>query len=82
MNEKIKQFAEQAWPGLPSHWWDRRDGEVAEAVNKFAELIVKECLSTVSAKKIFDDATEYEQGYNKALKSVYSDIVSKFEVKE
>jgi hypothetical protein len=43
MNEKIKEFAEQAWPGLPSHWWDRRDGEVAEAVNKFAELIVREC---------------------------------------
>jgi hypothetical protein len=41
MNEKIKQFAKQAWPGLPSHWWDSRDG--AEAVEKFAELIVKEC---------------------------------------
>ena len=41
MNEKIKEFAKQAWPGLPSHWWDSRDG--AEAVEKFAELIVQEC---------------------------------------
>ena len=41
MNEKIKEFAKQAWPGLPSHWWDSRDG--AEAVEKFAELIVWEC---------------------------------------
>ena len=41
MNEKIKEFAKQAWPGLPSHWWDSRDG--AEAVEKFAELIVKDC---------------------------------------
>lgn len=48
MNEKIKEFAEQAWPGLPSHWWDRRDGEVAEAVNKFAELIVQECCQALS----------------------------------
>ena len=42
MNEKIKEFAKQAWPGLPSHWWDSRDG--AEAVEKFAELIVAECV--------------------------------------
>ena len=47
MNEKIKEFAEQAWPGLPSHWWDRKDGEVAEAVNKFAELIINECSNVI-----------------------------------
>ena len=41
MNEKIKEFAKQAWPGLPSHWWDSRDG--AEAVKKFSEMIVGEC---------------------------------------
>jgi hypothetical protein len=41
MNEKIKEFAKQAWPGLPSHWWDSRDG--AEAVEKFAEMVVREC---------------------------------------
>ena len=40
MNEKIKEFAKQAWPGLPSHWWDSQDG--AEAVEKFAKLIAKE----------------------------------------
>ena len=45
MNEKIKEFAKQAWPGLPSHWWDSRDG--AEAVEKFAELIVQECIGIV-----------------------------------
>jgi hypothetical protein len=56
MNEKIKEFAEQAWPGLPSHWWDRRDGEVAEAVNKFAELIVKECVQEVEGMAILMDA--------------------------
>jgi len=43
MNERIKQFAQQAWPELPSNWWERKDGAVAEAVEKFAELIVKEC---------------------------------------
>ena len=45
MNERIKEFAKQAWPGLPSHWWDSRDG--AEAVEKFAELIVQECIGIV-----------------------------------
>ena len=41
MNEKIKEFAKQAWPGLPSHWWDSHAG--AGAVDKFAEMIVREC---------------------------------------
>ena len=45
MNEKIKEFAKQAWPGLPSHWWDSLCG--AEAVEKFAELIVRECAGIV-----------------------------------
>ena len=44
MNERIKQLAEQAWPEIPNHWWDRQDGAVADAVNKFAELIVNECV--------------------------------------
>ena len=48
MNERIKEFAKQAWPGLPSHWWDSRDG--AEAVEKFAELIVRECAEQIVAK--------------------------------
>lgn len=43
MNERIKQLAEQAWPEIPKNWWDRQDGAVAEAVNNFAELIVREC---------------------------------------
>ena len=44
MNERIKEFAQQAWPELPGNWWERKDGAVAEAVEKFAELIVKECI--------------------------------------
>ena len=54
MNEKIKEFAKQAWPGLPSHWWDSQDG--AEAVEKFAHLIIEECAKLA----------EY-QGYNQAF---------------
>lgn len=44
MNEKIKELAEQAWPNLPAHWWERQDGEVARCTNKFAELIIQECI--------------------------------------
>ena len=46
MNDRIKEFAKQAWPGLPPHWWDSRDG--AEAVEKFAELIVRECIDKIT----------------------------------
>jgi hypothetical protein len=49
MNERIKQLAEQAdWYkpiGLPSNW-DEEDYIVSpEQMRKFAELIVRECLS-------------------------------------
>ena len=59
MNEQIKEFAKQAWPGLPSHWWDSRDG--AEAVKKFAELIVRECAMHMDeyADRTGDDLLNY-----------------------
>lgn len=47
MNERFKALAEQAWPDLPKHWWDRQDGMVASSVTKFAELIVAECIEQV-----------------------------------
>lgn len=85
MNEKIKEFAEQAWPGLPSHWWDRRDGEVAEAVNKFAELIVAECIAiTDELVNCNRDGTwtsnELYTDYNGALSEVKRRITEHFEL--
>jgi hypothetical protein len=40
MNERIKQLAEQAGMGP---WGVGNDDNVSEIVEKFAELIVKEC---------------------------------------
>ena len=79
MNEKIKEFAEQAWPGLPSHWWDRRDGEVAEAVNKFAELIVKECVIQCEREWIRHGTDSI---HNQAIHGCINSIKEHFGVKE
>ena len=55
MNERIKELAEQAdWykpNGLPSDW-DDEDYIVSPAdMKKFAELIVRECLSIVKNRE-------------------------------
>ena len=42
MNAKIKELAEQVWPGLPENWQDSQSGTVI-GINEFAELIVREC---------------------------------------
>lgn len=57
MNERIKELAEQSWPDLPLHWWDRHDGEVAICVSKFAGLIISDVcskLDPVLAKEILE----------------------------
>jgi hypothetical protein len=79
MNERIQQLVESA-PYTTISTEGRLFSQQDLAV--FAELIVKECLGAISGKEIFKDETEYEQGYNKALKSVYSDLVEKFGVEE
>jgi hypothetical protein len=86
MNEKIKALAEQA-----RSWVDDAENvplDVEYVIykdaydQKFAELIVQECLKTISGKKIVDDVTEWEQGYNKALKSIYHTISGNLGVEE
>ena len=87
MNEKIRQFAEQAWPELPSNWWERKDGAVAEAVNKFAELIIKECSQLILDETMGDlgdnpGVKEWEEGYNEAVHDCYYRIRHEFGVEE
>ena len=43
-------------------------------------MIVNECLDIIASREIFKDETEFEQGYNNALKVVYNDISGQFGV--
>ena len=52
MNERIKQLAEQAGFGIAGepeyiHAWLGFDGICTEEIEKFAELIVKECSKVI-----------------------------------
>ena len=39
MNERIRQIAEQTWPGLTDGWWNSQNGTVS-GIDKFSQLIV------------------------------------------
>ena len=80
MNEKIKEFAKQAWPGLPSHWWDSRDG--AEAVEKFAELIVRECADACYKHKDVESFGIYPIRVAMVTKACSDNIKQHFGVEE
>ena len=87
MNERIKELAEQAGISLSqkdySYYWV----ESAEDIEKFAELIVKECAQLILDKKMGDlgdnpGVKEWEEGYNEAVHDCYYLIRKHFGVEE
>ena len=42
------------------------------------ELLIKECLEVVAARTINDERTEWENGYNAALRKVTFDLKQKY----
>lgn len=44
----------------------------------FGKLLVKDCAEVVSARTIVDEHTEWENGYNAALKKVAFDLKQKY----
>lgn len=83
MNERIKELKEQAtrgamWPGDPDA------GELD--AEKFAELIVQECMCLVLNGKHdeekFDPTDEFHQGWNIALDGTATGIKQHFGVEE
>jgi hypothetical protein len=48
MNERIRQLAEQA--GFMDSWFSESGDDCEQELKKFAELIVRECISTLEEK--------------------------------
>jgi hypothetical protein len=46
----------------------------------FGRLVVEECLATVQERTIAEEHTDWETGYNAALKKVAFDLKTKFDV--
>lgn len=50
-------------------------------LDMFGRLVVEECLATIKDRTIQEEHTDWETGYNAALKKIASDLKVKFDVK-
>ena len=82
MNERIRQLAEQA--RIKDHWSmdERRYLTNYLDENKFAELIVQECMNIVSNQTTLDTNEDFREGFNHGLKYAWIDIRKHFGVEE
>jgi hypothetical protein len=82
MNERIKELMEEAGGyGLPDRDGDRTPALVGKSVEKFAELIVKECVSICYAESRTAGANGNLAEYS-ALSKAGGHIKDHFGVKE
>ena len=82
MNERIKKLAKQAGFGL------HRDGEIyasrlehlpiTEDIEKFAELIVKECLDCIAKVHKTEYTKEFNEGYTLGVERCFYKIEDHF----
>ena len=80
MNEKIRQLAKEA--GLWRQHYDIGE-ESPERLEKFAELIVRECIS-INRQRMFSDyeGDSHRVAHNNALLCATSDMFEHFGVEE
>jgi hypothetical protein len=74
MNEKIKHMIEQAGTDVSGKWISLNNAE------QLTRLIVQQAVDLIQARTISEEVTEWEQGYNRALKKIQADITEKFGV--
>jgi hypothetical protein len=75
MNERIKELAKQS---LPEFYLTN----CPSALEKFAELIVEECMNIVSNQTTLDTNEDFREGFNHGLKYAWTDIRKHFGVEE
>lgn len=84
MNERIRELAEQAGMGP---WGVGNDDNVSEIVEKFAELLIKECISIVEEQKecLCEEQqywSDHDYGYEMAVNDASMGIKQFFGVEE
>jgi len=84
MNERIRELAEQAgiavW-GDAVYMYDPKDTLDSTVMEKFAELIVRECLSKVDASHPLEERSEWGQN-SFAEETIKRKIKTHFRVEE
>ena len=80
MNERIKELAEQA--GFENGHQDRNGNSLSGELEKFAELIVRECAEISEQSQWSEAKGEYYEGFNEAMIYVSNKIKEHFGVEE
>jgi hypothetical protein len=84
MNKRIEQCLYQA--GLTAQGcWDEFDDYAKEGIEKFAELIVRECLQTckdvgIESKEVWNASKDYQEGRQMGAEVCHNMIKKHFEV--
>ena len=83
MNERVQELALQAGA---VNVWEWASDDVLDTKNmdaeKFAELIVRECMNIVSNQTTLDTNEDFREGFNHGLKYAWTDIRKHFGVEE
>ena len=76
MNERIQQLAEQAG------FFPTELTQVGPSVDKFAQLIVKECVDIVSGTAVDTPPNDLFYGYNLGVNKAAENIKERFGIEE
>ena len=81
MNDRIRELADKIWA---EEYWDKptTDKLLPLQLNKFAELIVRECTSLRTELSQFDGSTAYGDGYESGLEDLAETIKEHFGVNQ
>lgn len=86
MNERIKDLLGQAYDqAVPETWTELSSEQLGRIYDKFAELIVKECISKIGDeyKDALDDVTEdWDRGFLGGLSCAIDTVQKHFGVEE
>ena len=82
MNEKIKELAKQSGTASVIDGMDGRFYVISPAMEKFAELIIRECANIVSNKITLETNEDYREGFHRAKQFIWQDINKHFGVGE
>lgn len=80
MNERIKELEKQCW----SHRVDGAliDGHLHFDTKKFAELIVRECMSIVKQGEGLGEEDDFDKGFQAGIAMAYNRVRTQMGVEE
>jgi hypothetical protein len=81
MNERIRELADLATKYSWNIWSDNTSREQV-AFEKFAELIVRECMDIISNQTTLDTNEDFREGFSHGRKLSWIDIRKHFGVEE